>query len=74
MAEVVARGVQPRAQTALESSPIYELRDLRVEHHGDMLLLSGTVSSFYHKQLAQEIVRAVCKDIAVKLINEIEVD
>ena len=57
--------VQPRAQSALASSPIYELRDLQVEHSNRALLISGAVSSFYHKQLAQEVVRSVCEGIEV---------
>jgi hypothetical protein len=60
----------------LASSPISELRDLQVEQHRDSLLLSGVVSSFYHKQLAQEVVRTVCKecdDLEIDLINSIHV-
>ena len=57
--------VQPRAQTALDGSPIHELRDLHVEHREGTLLISSSVSSFYHKQLAQEVIRSVCKDIEV---------
>ena len=64
--------VQLRAQTALASSPIYELRDLQVEHRQGTLVISGTVSSFYHKQLAQEVVRSVCRSIEV--INSIRVE
>jgi hypothetical protein len=63
--------VQPRAQMALASSPIYELRDLRVERREGMLVISGAVSSFYHKQLAQEVVRSVCRSIEV--VNSIRV-
>ena len=36
------------------------------------MLLSGCVSSFYHKQLAQEVVRSVCSDTMV--INSIRVE
>ena len=57
--------VQPRAQTALAGNPIHELRDLQVEHREGTLVISGTVSSFYHKQLAQEVVRSVCESIEV---------
>ena len=64
--------VQLRAQTALASSPIYELRDLQVEHRRGTLVISGTVSSLYHKQLAQEVVRSVCRSIEV--INSIHVE
>ena len=64
--------VQPRAQAALANSPFYELRQLRVERRHDAIQLSGCVSSFYHKQLAQEVVRSVCRD--AKLINSIRVE
>jgi osmotically-inducible protein OsmY len=63
--------VQPRAQMALANSPIYELRDLRVEQRDGLLVISGAVSSFYHKQLAQEVVRSVCGSIEV--INSVRV-
>ena len=65
MATTPVQDVQPRAQTALSSSPIYELRDLQVEQREGTLLISGAVSSYYHKQLAQEVVRSVCEGIEV---------
>ena len=68
---VKVEDVQPRAQIALRASPIYALRELRVEQTGDALLISGLVSSFYHKQLAQEVVRAVAE--GVEVINSIHV-
>lgn len=72
MAVIADDEVLPRAQAALSSSPFYELRDLRVERHCDALLISGCVSSFYHKQLAQEVIRSVCMDTEV--INSICVE
>ena len=72
MAATVMDEVQPRALAALSNSPFYELRGLQVEHRDDTLLLSGCVSSFYHKQLAQEVVRSVCTGI--KVINSIRVE
>ncbi|OHB84821.1 MAG: hypothetical protein A2V98_20830 [Planctomycetes bacterium RBG_16_64_12] len=71
MIEVSARDVQPRAQTALATSPIHELRDLEVEQQNGTLVIRGAVSSFYHKQLAQEVVRAVCREI--ELVNSVRV-
>jgi hypothetical protein len=62
MSSVMNQDVQPRAQRALAASAIPELRELRVEQSDDSLLICGVVSSFYHKQLAQEVVRAVCRD------------
>ncbi len=71
MSELSTRDLCSRAQDALAASPLYALRDCRVEHDGDALLISGQVSSFYHKQLAQEVVRAVAGKIEV--INSIQV-
>ena len=71
MAETLASDIQRRAQRALASSPIYALRELRVEQTGELLLISGLVSSYYHKQLAQEVVRAVAEGIEV--VNSIHV-
>jgi osmotically-inducible protein OsmY len=71
MAAISTSDVQPRAQTALASSPIYELRDLQVEYLDGRLVISGAVSSFYHKQLAQEVVRSVSNSMVV--INSISV-
>ena len=71
MTATVVEKVQPRAQAALSNSPFYELRELQVERRRDGLLISGCVSSFYHKQLAQEVVRSVSAD--AKVINSIHV-
>jgi hypothetical protein len=71
MARSSSNDVQPRAQAALANSPFYELHVLQVEDRDGALMITGTVTSFYHKQLAQEVVRSVCKEIAV--INTIDV-
>jgi hypothetical protein len=71
MGDVSAKDVQPRAQTALATSPIHELRELRIEQQNGALVIRGSVSSFYHKQLAQEVVRAVCREI--ELVNSVSV-
>lgn len=76
MSQVSIGDVRPRAQTALANSPIFELRDLHVGQERSSLLISGSVSSFYHKQLAQEVVRAVCKEcneFEIEVINSIRV-
>ena len=67
----MAKDVQPRAQEALAGSPVFALRELQVEQRGDTLLISGLVSSFYHKQLAQEVVRHAAE--GVEVINSIDV-
>jgi hypothetical protein len=71
MDEVSVVDASERAQQALSASPISALRSLRVVQAGHALLLSGSVSSYYNKQLAQEAVRAVAKGFDV--INSIDV-
>jgi osmotically-inducible protein OsmY len=72
MSAIAVDELQPRAQAALASSPFYELRGLHVEWHDAALQLSGCVTSFYHKQLAQEVVRSVCREAMV--VNSISVE
>lgn len=71
MANYAANDVEPRAQNALSASSVFALRELRVERHGDQLIISGPVSSFYHKQLAQEVVLALAEGMEV--VNSISV-
>jgi hypothetical protein len=60
-----------QAQSALSNSPIHALRRLRVQRDGACLILSGCVDSFYHKQMAQEVVRIIAQDMRV--VNIIDV-
>jgi hypothetical protein len=62
------------AQKALNASPFYDLRELTVEELTDRRLqLRGMVGSFYHKQLAQEVILAMAKGKSYRVVNEIEV-
>jgi hypothetical protein len=61
-----------KARTALSASPVSALREVGVDVAGDRLIISGKVNCFYHKQLAQEVVRSVVK--GVRVINVIAVD
>lgn len=74
MANLILRDsdVEIRAQLALSTSPIFLLRELRVEREEHGLVLSGRVSSYYFKQVAQELVRSVAGNVQVT--NSIEVD
>ena len=67
----VSQEIQHRAQQALVNSPVCDLHDVRVDRAGAGLLMSGVVSSYYHKQLAQETIRVVAKEMDV--INSVEV-
>ena len=64
-------GIENQARAALQASPVHALRDLQIEMIDDAILISGRVSSFYHKQLAQEAIRSVTNDIHV--VNKIDV-
>lgn len=62
------------AQKALNASPFYDLRELTVEELSDRRLqLRGMVGSFYHKQLAQEVILSMAKGKSYRVVNEIEV-
>ena len=65
--------VQSAARSALVNSPICELRELNVEQSDEVVVIAGVVSTFYHKQLAQEAVRAACHDFDVEVTNSIRV-
>ncbi len=47
---------QSRVELALRHSPIPALRKLSVEETDTAVILSGKVSSYYYKQLAQETI------------------
>lgn len=71
MSESPGTAVSARAQAALDSSPIRDLRHLHVEQTEAGLLITGSVTSFYHKQLVQETVRTVSD--GVDLVNSVHV-
>ena len=62
------------AQEALRNSPIHDLRSLEVVESENGLRISGSVDSFYHKQLAQEAVLAVSSLQISNVVNVVHVD
>jgi osmotically-inducible protein OsmY len=54
-----------RAKEALSQSRIRDIQRLTVHEHDGRVLLRGCVRSFYHKQIAQELVRNAIADAAV---------
>lgn len=64
--------VESRVREAFAASPIHAHRQLQVAQSGESLHLHGRLESFYYKQLAQEIVRTICRNVQV--VNEIAVD
>jgi osmotically-inducible protein OsmY len=66
------RDVTGRVRHLLASSPIADLRRLKVVQQGDQVLLQGRVKSFYAKQMAQETVRRAIH--GMHLVNAVCVD
>lgn len=71
MADTLLRDVVEEARAALSRSRIYVLRQLDVQADGDAVILCGDVDSYYHKQLAQELVRMSVD--GVEVVNDISV-
>jgi len=63
--------VQCRAAQALKQSSHPALRRLRVEETEQAIIISGRVATYYLKQLAQETIMSVRRDLA--LVNEVTV-
>ena len=63
--------VQPEAQSRLHKSGYYELHLVSCEFHEGVLTLRGRVSSYYLKQLAQELIRRL--DGTEEVNNRLEV-
>src|ERR1700722_16175500 len=57
---------------ALNQSPHFSRRQVRFETQEGDVVLRGTVSSYYHKQMAQEVLRRV--DGVRRIENQLEVD
>ena len=64
--------IQADVKSAMQQSPVTGLRDLQVEQEGESILISGRVSSYYQKQLAQEVVRHVSP--RTQVLNSVKVD
>ena len=63
--------VQAEAQSRLRTSGYYELHLVSCDFHEGVLTLRGCVSSFYLKQVAQELIRRL--DGAEEVNNRLEV-
>ena len=72
MAHTFLTDFAARARALLGRSRIFDLRELAVEQIDETVVLRGSVDSFYHKQLAQELVKMGID--GVEVVNEIEVD
>ena len=62
-------GLPSRAAEALRHSPIPALRKLSVEEGPAGIVITGCVSSYYYKQLAQETVMPILEHQA--LLNRV---
>lgn len=62
---------QAKAKQAISSCPVFAIRQTQVDEYDGVLVLSGRVDTWYQKQMAQEIVAAVCCEVQV--YNELTV-
>ncbi len=62
-----------RLRRSLGESPIYELREVTAAIEDGRVVLRGSVSSFYHKQLAQEAVRSIVGSHRYEIVNRVTV-
>ncbi len=60
-----------RIEQVADSNPYLVSRRVHIQLAGGNVTLSGTVSSYYHKQMAQEIVRRI--EGVEQVANELEV-
>lgn len=71
MAETLVADAAAQAKGVLQRSRIYVLRTLHVFQDGDAIVLRGRVDSYYHKQLAQELVRMAAE--GTEVVNLLDV-
>jgi hypothetical protein len=62
---------QCRAVQALKESSHPALRRLRIQETENAIIISGRVSTYYLKQLAQETIMSIRRDLA--LVNQVTV-
>lgn len=72
LSDVACQSKAVLAKAVLAKSRIFDLRCLDVEHDGECVVLRGRVDSFYHKQLAQELVRVAVD--GAEVVNAISVE
>jgi hypothetical protein len=71
MLRIASTQILDCAIEALSKSRIRELRQLVIRLEDNQVVVRGKVSSFYRKQLAQEMIRCELGDIDV--VNEMQV-
>jgi osmotically-inducible protein OsmY len=59
VATISAPTLEQRALGALVANPYFSPRRLRLDTQDGRVVLTGSVGTWYHKQMAQEIVRRV---------------
>jgi hypothetical protein len=69
---LVLQDLASQAKAVLGRSRIFDLRCLEVEQFDEYVVLRGRVDSYYHKQLAQELLKTHID--GVEVINEIDVN
>lgn len=66
--------IATEALAALHGSGYSELRKVKCVKADDLLILTGSVNTYFHKQMAQEIVRPTATAHGLRVDNRITVD
>jgi osmotically-inducible protein OsmY len=69
---LVRRDLERIAEARLAASSHPGLRRIRCRSDGEKLILAGRLSTFFQKQMAQEIIAQI--DGVDEIVNQIEVD
>jgi hypothetical protein len=63
MADAWPQDLASTAKEALGKCPVLAVRQLDVHEEDGALVIVGNVRTFYHKQMAQELVRSVMREV-----------
>lgn len=67
----ISENTLDRAKAALSKSRIHDLRRLTLGQDKDRIVVRGWVSSYYHLQLAQELIRGELG--SMQIVSEVQV-
>jgi hypothetical protein len=75
MADALPQDLAATVKRALGKCPVFAVRQLDVQTQDGALVIVGNVRTYYHKQMAQEVVRSVMRDAVghARILNRVEV-
>jgi len=71
--QVSEEEVCAEARSLLKEAAHFSVQGLYLGISGGRLILTGSVRTFYHKQLAQELLRGLCRAAQLRIDNRLTV-